>query len=309
MMEYMKKCHFRNVLFTGLPRVPVVYLALCGMLCIESQAGRVTYQNLDGNLVAQGDPTDLISVAPLDIPLNGPPAWLVSETLENGVLWVTVLEDGKVQAIKVPNGKYAVNNIQPSKLPPGMPPLLIGKGDTLRCWDPPADASDGTHGVLVGHGESVAYIDNEGHLVVSSVSGAIRLPVAALPDTRILMDDGQRLLMLTDPTTRYLHGVLGDTTEAASFTIVDTQGEPRVVAKVSVGDNEVIEGTSLLWVDVNGDQEREIVATVSASGQGARLRIYRESGETIAQGPAIGDHSDGAIKRPFFKTRILVRVT
>ena len=288
MMTDLKKWNDGKASFSRLPQTTVAHLALCGFLCVESHAGRVTHHHLDGNRVTQGVPTDMNSTAPLDIPLNGSPVWLVSETFENGVLWVAVLEDGTVRANKLSNGLFSERKIHPAKLPPGMPPLLIGSGNTLRCWEPPADASDKTHGIAFGDGESVAYIDVDGNLVVPGLSGAKRLPVAALPDARILRDNRQRLLMLTDPTTRYLHGVLGDTTEAASFTIVDTQGDPTVVAKVSVGDTAVIEGTSLIWVDVNGDGHREIVATVSASGLGARLRIYRESGEILAEGPSIG---------------------
>lgn len=248
----------------------------------------MTYQHPSGNRVALGEPTDIHSMAPLDIPLKSTPSWLLSETYQNGVLWVAVLHDGTIQALKVVNGTFSERNIQPLKLPPGMPPLLLGSGETLRCWDPPADAATGSHGVVFRSDESVAYIDIEGHLVVPSLTGTHRLPVLALPDARILVDERERLLLLTGPTRRYPHGVLGDAIEAASFTIVDTKGEPDVVAKVSVDDNEVIEGTSLIWVDVNGDQEREIICTVAAPGLGARLRIYQESGEILAEGPVIG---------------------
>lgn len=287
-MSHSRAYALRNLLGSAEVLKMLVLTAISSLLCIESRAGRVTHQNPDGNRIAAGNPTDIHSLSPLDIPLIGTPLWLVSETYKNGVLWVAVLEDGTVQGIKVANGAFVDVDIQPAKLPAGMPPLLLGREDAIHCWSPPPDASILTHGVVIGGGKNVAYIDLNGQLVIPNDLGSQRLSVDALPDTRILVDDRDRMLLLTNPTRRYLHGVLGDSIEAASFTIVDTDEQPRVVTQVSVGDAEVIEATSLLWVDVTGDQRREIVATVSAPGLGARIRMYHESGEILAEGPAIG---------------------
>ena len=46
-----------------------------------------------------------------------------------------------------------------------------------------------------------------------------RLNVNAMRDARILMDDTERLLLFTDPTPEYAHGVLGDEFEAGGMTI------------------------------------------------------------------------------------------
>jgi hypothetical protein len=104
-----------------------------------------------------------------------------------------------------------------------------------------------------------------------------------------LLTDGEgRLLFLSNPTTRYDHGVLGDEIEAAAITLVDTQPEPRVLQTIPINEPAVVEGIAPLWADLNGDGQREIIVTQSDANQGAQLVVYDESGARVATGPPIG---------------------
>ncbi len=71
-------------------------------------------------------------------------------------------------------------------------------------------------------------IDYRGDLVVLSGHGEDRLPVDALPDARLLVDEVGRLAFYNRPTQRYAHGVLGDIIEAGGVAIVSTFGVPRI---------------------------------------------------------------------------------
>jgi hypothetical protein len=127
-----------------------------------------------------------------------------------------------------------------------------------------------------------------GDLVLLDNEQALHLPINALPDTRILVDESERILVLTEPTDRYDHGILGDRIEAASITLVETQAAPRVVGTIVIPEPGVIEGLSPIWIDLDGDGRREIIVTISDALLGARLVVFDEQGNRIATGPAIG---------------------
>ena len=94
--------------------------------------------------------------------------------------------------------------------------------------------------------------------------------------------------MLTGPTERLPHGVLGDRVEAKGFTLVDTEGDPLVAGGFEVERDAVIEGIAPIWADLTGDGLREIVVTVSDRTAGARVVVFSESGRRMATGPPSG---------------------
>jgi hypothetical protein len=115
-----------------------------------------------------------------------------------------------------------------------------------------------------------------------------RLAVDALPDARLLVDEDDRVLLITGPTERYDHGVLGDVLEATAITLIETQPYLRVAAIIPVVTPAVIEGIAPIWADVTGDGAREIIVTISDRLSGGRLVVYDEAGQVVASGPAIG---------------------
>jgi len=193
-------------------------------------------------------------------------------------------------AFHVSGDGYRQVDISPEQVPPGMPPLLQVKEDVPSLvLAPGADASPLTHPVVLREDpERIVYLANNGDLVIWDGDESARLTVNALPDARILVDERQRLLLLTDPTGRYDHGVLGDDIEAGSITLVETQPVPKVVQKIIIDPPSVIEGIAPMWVDFTGDGMREIIVTRSDVNQGAQTVVFNEDGGEVAAGPSIG---------------------
>lgn len=247
----------------------------------------LTYYRPDGNRLVDGK-TDLASIEPRDLSLDGRPDWVVAIPDADGILWAVVLEDGRVQAFKVEGNATSNVDLLPNSLPPGMPPVLYIEDDIPKLLSPPETASRLTHPALINQYQDMAYIDQEGDLVVTQEGGFTSLPVNALPDARILVDEQDRLLFLSGPTGSYAHGVLGDRLEAQSVTLVATRPTPRILNTISMLGSWVIEGIAPIWVDMNQDGTREIIVTQSRSGEGAQIVIYDESGRLVATGPSIG---------------------
>jgi hypothetical protein len=135
----------------------------------------------------------------------------------------------------------------------------------------------------------LAFIDSEGDLVVwQNGSEAGRLAVDALPDARLLIDEQERVLLLTKPSSRYPHGIAGDRLEATEITLLETHPSLKAVTRISIPGQRVVEGISPIWADLNGDGRREIIVTISDSEQGAQVVVYSESGDQLAAGPAVG---------------------
>ncbi|MGB6420709.1 MAG: hypothetical protein WBF05_02605 [Anaerolineales bacterium] len=248
-----------------------------------------TYHTADGTRYVSGR-GGLPEVRPLDIPLAGEPHWVVAAPGEAGSIWVVVLMDGRVQAFSVNGSGYEEIAVTPDRLPPGMPPLLkVGGSAPMLVTAPLDDASPLTHPVVVGgDGARIAYIAKNGDVVIWDGKEIGRLPVNALPDARILVDESSRLLMLTDPTRRYDHGVLGDDLEAAGIALIETQPSLQVVSQIQIPQPAVIEGIAPIWSDINADGMREIILTRSTPSRGAQIVVFSEMGEEVAAGPSIG---------------------
>ena len=161
---------------------------------------------------------------------------------------------------------------------------------------PGADASPFTPPLLFDTQiPKIAYVADNGDLVIWQEGQETRLPVNALPDGRILADDAGRLLLLSSSTDRYTHGVLGDNVEAAGITLVETSPEPKIVHTISIPQSDVIEGLYPTWADLNNDGRREIIVTLSNAQDGARIVAFHEDPSTssgqaaiLAEGPPIG---------------------
>lgn len=250
-----------------------------------------TYQRSDGNRIASGRGA-LPATEPVDVPLSGQPEWLVTASrYDGGSIWVTVLSDGRVQAFQVVEKQVSPLEIMPDRLPQGTPPLLVIESNGEPKLDNVIDASAShlTHPAILNEATGlIAYIDGNGDLIIQNDVSSDRLEVNALPDARILSDEAERVLLLTDPTDRYSHGVLGDAVEASSITLVETIPIPRVLLKIPISSPEVVEGLSPIWLDLTGDGELEIIVTLSSASQGARIVVFAESGELVASGPPIG---------------------
>ncbi len=91
-----------------------------------------------------------------------------------------------------------------------------------------------------------------------------------------------------EPTTRYAHGVLGDTIEHGALELSYGGGEsPRLIR---LPKTRVFEDTEPRLVDVDSDGRSEVMVVESHQNQGARLAIYNGFG-LIAATPYIGRRS------------------
>lgn len=241
----------------------------------------------DGNRLVAGS-GNTPTLTPLDIALDGVPEWVTAVAYQNGALWVIVLENGQVQGFMVANGSATPTPVMPQQIPAGAPPLFVIANGAPQIVQP-ENASPQTHPVLLNDGGDLAYIATTGNLIIRRGDSETTLPVNAQPDARILTDDRGRLLLNSDPTDRYAHGIMGDALEAASLTLVETQPEPRIVRTIPIGEAWVMESMAPLWVDLDNDGAREIVVTRSNASQGAQLALLNEQGELLATGPAIGN--------------------
>lgn len=127
-----------------------------------------------------------------------------------------------------------------------------------------------------------------GDLQITKDNQASILEINALPDSQIIQDDKNRILLLSHPTSQYKHGILGDDIEAKSVTIVELSEEPVVVSQFSVPEGWVIESILPIWSDWDDDGTREIVLTLSNSTSGAKLVLYDEMGNVLAESDSIG---------------------
>ena len=249
-----------------------------------------TYQQQDGNRFVAGT-GQLPEVEPVDIPLGGTPVWLVAAPTLEGSIWVAILDDGRAEAYYVTGRTVEPVPIEPSQLPAGMPPMLVVEdGVSKLLTSGQLEASVLTHAVkLLSPDESTATITDAGDLAFETSGEVVELSINALPDARLLLDGKGQIVLLTDPTTRYGHGVLGDGVEAGSITLIDTASSPPVASRLEIDSGKVIEGLAPIWADLDGDGAREIIVTESNAEQGAQIVAYDEQGRRVATGSAIGN--------------------
>jgi hypothetical protein len=250
-----------------------------------------THHNVGGNRFVTGLGR-IPELTPLDIPLPGPASWVVAVPWGDGSLWAVILESGQALGFQVAAEGWEPAQITPSNLQPGQPPLLSLDRDTSTLLLPPSSlASPTTHAIPLDNLHlSQVFIDNNGDLI--RVDPNLRqlspIPVDALPDARILSDGQGHLILLSGPTDRYDHGVLGDAIEASSITFIPNPLFDEASVLITIPGDLVIEGISPIWADLTGDGEKEIIVTVSNASQGAQILVFNTDGQQIAAGPAIG---------------------
>lgn len=248
----------------------------------------------DGNRYVMGK-GEFPRVRALDVELSGRPRWVVAAPGNGGSVWAVVLDDGRIEAFSIVESRVTKVDVTPNLLPQGAPPLLVispfREKSQLKVKLLPSQSyyeSYHTHPVILPRSGKTAVIDSRGNLVLTENSEKKTININALPDARIVFDEKERLVILTHPTDRYGHGILGDPLEATRITMVGTNGGVRVIRQIPAERGKVFESLSPIWVDINGNGMREIIVTVSDSKQGAQIAVYSESGEIIGRGPSVG---------------------
>ena len=248
----------------------------------------------DGNRLIAGRGT-LPRIQPVDISLGGRPAWVAGLPVDAAaIVWTVILEDGTVSSWRTLGHQIepVTLDASPARLPVGSPPLLVAGAAGPRLLTVPDQLAPSPVSPPVLVDDAVVFIDASGDLV-SVAAGhpeqeIARYAVDALPDASVLSDRTGRVLTLAGATAdRYVHGVLGDDLEAAGFAIARIS-PPALIDQLTLPEPKVIEGLAPIWVDVDGDGQRELVVTLSDAAQGGRLAILAEAGAVLALGPGFG---------------------
>lgn len=248
-----------------------------------------TYQQPDGNRIVEGN-IDIMSAEHTDVELPGKPEWVIAADSSNGSIWAVALDDGTVKAFELSDGELEEISISPAKIHADSPPILMIKNEEAFLLAPGLwNESLLSHPIVLPNSGRTVFIETSGDLVfrVNDRESA-RLEVNALPDARLLVDEEERILLLTGPTEDYRHGVLGDSLEASSITLIETAGTPSIAKVIDIPEGDVIEGIAPLWTDLDGDGIREIIVTLSNANEGARLVVFDENGTIVASGPSAG---------------------
>jgi hypothetical protein len=91
----------------------------------------------------------------------------------------------------------------------------------------------------------------------------------------------------TQPTQRYAHGVLGDTTEYGGLEMTYSDHGDVKTATIILPQNHVFEDLTPRLADIDGDGSPEVIVIETDVKRGAALAVYDENGKR-AETPHIG---------------------
>ncbi len=283
----------------------LMLLLLCGMMltlsaqddseepALFSDRYFFTSHRMDGNRLIDGQGTfpDVITV---DIPLRGRPAWAVGYAMQTAI-WHVVMDNGDLQVVDVTmEGSGNSLAFEASWFAPAQPPLIgVSQLDGTYVVRSDDTVSPLSHPIPVNDVD-LLYVSASGDLVLARETGAVStLPLNAQLDARLVMNEkGQVALYANATNQRYVHAIMGDDLEGSTLLIVEVVEDAlRVVARVDLPGEDVFEGLSPMWADVNDDGQADLITTVSNSSRGAQIRAYLFDGTKFTSevdGPAIG---------------------
>ncbi|CAD7700980.1 unnamed protein product [Ostreobium quekettii] len=263
--------------------------------CADRTVG-YTYQRADGNRIACGRGVMDSGSEPVEINVGGFPEWLVGVPSGDGAtIWGVVLGDGRTMGFRVSTeGDVSRVMLEPTEVAEGKPVVLVGGGGGEPQFLTTQVGAKFTHPTPLASGvvsvqsrfdgESLAFAGD------GSNQGFLKVP---LHDARILTDGedmGERFMALVQPTVKYPHGVLGDSTEAEGISLFSQEqgGTFTEALFIPAPGEDVFEGLFPVWADVDDDGELEIVATLANSTHGARVAVYSEEGEVLGESEPVG---------------------
>ena len=242
-----------------------------------------THGQATGNRVVAGVGR-LPDAAPVDVDLSGTPVWVAGAPLDEDTAWVVTYNDGRVDAFRLDGGSGEIVPwlTAPDRLQDGAPPALEVAGEHLGLVTLEG-VSPLTHAVRTNVG--LLGVAPDGRLVSDADTDP---PVSALADARIVESEDGALAVLSDPTTRYAHGVLGDEFEAGSIGVLEAgRGGYSVKGYVRPESGGVFEAVAPLWFRPDGDEL--LAVTESTEREGSRISVYSPDGGLVAAGPFVGE--------------------
>lgn len=257
----------------------------------SSPAYGYTYGQASGNRVVEGT-GDLPDSKPVDVRLDGVPTWVAGVPLGDDTAWVVTLEDGRAQAFRLKeSGEVGPVGVSPDRLAPGQPPLARARDGALELVTTRSPrASDLTHPVPVSPegDEGLLGVLEDRTSFLQREGDTKSLGFAALPDARFVRSAGGTLSVLSAPTGRYGHAVLGDGIEAGSMTLLRPgEGGGLEVGTASPASGGVFEAVAPLWFEAPGGEL--LAVSESTPDLATRVSVYELDGSLVAAGPFIGE--------------------
>ncbi|WP_410765226.1 hypothetical protein [Haloferax sp. DFSO60] len=245
-----------------------------------------TYTHVTGNRYLDGR-GDLDVVEPVDVEVPGTPVWVAGTrpyfgTAEADTQWAVVLDDGSVHGFfAAADGDVTSASIGPDRI--DGPPVI--SSEAPRVLTHPESSPD-THPFPLG--DRLVTIDEAGTVTVhpnpeDETHERRTFEIDALPDARIVAK-GRSLYVFADATTEYDHDVLGDSLEAGSIAVIDT--DDWSVSRLSPPEGTVFEGIAPIVTSLERTDSTHAIATASDAQVGARVvAIDVETGETLSGAP------------------------
>ena len=244
-----------------------------------------TYGLASGNRVVGGEGR-LPETQPVDVDLSGTPVWVAGVPLKEDTAWVVTYNDGRIDSFRLDGTSKEVEPwlTAPDHLPGGAPPLLVADEGRLGLVTLKG-VSPLTHPVRTDGG--LLGVAPDGRLVSDAGED---LPVSSLPDARIVEARNGSLAVLSDPSGRYPHAVLGDAFEAGSIGVLEAgPGGYAVSERVRPESGGVFEALAPLWFRPGGGEEELLAVTESTGREGSRISVYAPDGNLVAAGPFVGE--------------------
>lgn len=252
-----------------------------------------THHHASGNRNIEGTGT-FPNVNHLVFPLYGLPVWVIG-TIVDGVVdgapqFVIVHDTGRIDVVDV-----VVDDVTSLSrtFPPAAPPVYSQRSDTTWSLDQGiADSSPLSHPMAIG--SSSVYIAANGDLVLWRDDSEVhRLELNIQPDARLVVNSSGQIAVYAEATDgRYVHGIMGDDLEGSALVIVEiVDSSLQVTMRVDLQGEDVFEGLSPIWADVDEDGIDDLITTVSNGSLGAQIRVYTVNHDgqvSFIPGPAIG---------------------
>lgn len=254
-----------------------------------------TFQNATGNRYVDNATGVFPNVRPAGVQFQALPIWVVGGLVNDAPIWTVALDNGEVYAVQTTNDIAAISGLllEVGTVEPGQPitafydgenlPVLLTAGDDLSPLSAPV--------VINPVDRTLVYVATNGDLVLwRDGTELARQPLNIQLDGVPVVTLGGTVAVYTQATAdRYVHGIMGDDLEGAALAIVGTADDTlTLTAQVDLPGEDVFEGLSPLWADVDDDGEDEIVTTVSNGSAGAWVRAYEQNGDVLAESTAIG---------------------
>ncbi|MDQ3942929.1 MAG: hypothetical protein M3254_07475, partial [Actinomycetota bacterium] len=254
-----------------------------------------TYGQASGNRATEGTGS-LPDSSPVDVELDGEPTWVVGVPIEEDPAWVVALEDGRVEAFRLDEeGSARPLPVSPGRLAAGQPLAVAAEGEGLRLLTSSSEgASALTHPVPLSPdgGKGLLVVAEDGNLFAENGGGLAPVgspQTRALPDARAVRSLNGRIAILSDPTDRYAHNVIGDDLEAESITILEpSEKSAEIVGRILPESGGVFELIAPLWFEGTSSEEELLAVTESTPDEGSRIALYVPGGGLAAAGPFMG---------------------